>query len=134
MYLTAHRVQSKDGQQAIHVFLHAHPDQVWPRDVSAWPETRPGEITRHQATLPIGGNRVRAYLDILCPEGTEAAVVRGALEALEQDLKERINPTVMKVGNVTMRFGVELALEDRRTKELLELAKSAMELWHQKTA
>ena len=133
MYLTAHRVQSNDGQQAIHVFLHAHPDQQWPRDVSTWPETKPGELIRHQATLPIGGNRVRAYLDILCPEGTGAAVVRGALEALKQDLKERINPTVMTVANVTLRFGVELALEDRRTNELVELANSAMELWQQKT-
>ncbi|MCK5805861.1 MAG: hypothetical protein KAI66_23725, partial [Lentisphaeria bacterium] len=70
MYLTAHRVWSPSNQEGINVFRHWHgSDHPWPENPAGLPEDDPGLIDPSVVHTPIspGGNRVRAYLDILAP-------------------------------------------------------------------
>jgi hypothetical protein len=75
-----------------------------------------------------GGNRVRAYLDVLAPDNTSIAEVDEALSTLLADLGQRHNPTVFSVGHVTVRFGVEIALEERRHQTFEELGREVRRL------
>ncbi len=123
MYVTAQRVRAEDGQEGIHSFCHQHGAVEWPQDVSGWPESNPGRLVAVAAPGPrLGGNRVRSYLDVLGPDGTETGAIEAALAALEGDLEERRNPTVFRHGAVTIRLGVELGLEAVRGDELTALA------------
>ncbi len=121
MYLTAHRVRGHDGAEAIHAFLHEHEGVTWPEDVSAWPETNPGRLTHESTTLPLGGNRVQSYLDVLGPDGLGDDSVAAALLVFRGDLLERANPTVMVCDGITIRFGTDLGLEARRLAEFDQL-------------
>ena len=122
MYVTAHRVRGDDGREAIHGFLHRHGETKWPDDVSAWPETNPGELVLQDTTLPLGGNRVRSYLDLLVPDDGDREVIEEALTYLSTDLHERLNPTVLRRGLITLRFGVEFVLEEQPGEAYAELA------------
>ena len=128
MYVTAHRVRDDRGNEAIHAFLHEHGDVDWPANVAHWPETYPGRLVEKDTRLPLGGSSVRSYLDVLGPDGTPRSDLRAAVSALRDDLDERVNPTVLLVGKVTLRFGVELALADLRKQELDALGAAVNEL------
>ena len=129
MYITAHLVKSRDQLEGINAFLHIHgPAFQWPDDASSLPDTTPGRTALHRTDLPPGGNSVRAYLDILAPDGTSPAEIERALSALSHDLRERRNPTVFNHGVVTIRFGVELALEALRAQQLEMLVRPALQL------
>ncbi len=124
MYATAHLVRGR-GEEGINAFLHHHgPSFAWPEDAWNLPETRPGSIVARKLDLEPGGNSVRAYLDVLAPDGTPAEQVRTALAALQRELCERRNPTVFEhaPGPVTVRFGVEGSLERLREEQLALLA------------
>lgn len=82
----------------------------------------------HRTDLPPGGNQVRAYLDVLAPDRTSRAEIEQALAAFSRDLRERRNPTVFNHGVVTIRFGVEPALEGLRAQQLEMLTRSALQL------
>jgi len=69
-----------------------------------------------------GGNQVRTYLDLLAPDSTTPDEIDDALNALMKDLDQRKNPTLFELGDITMRFGVELALEDVKFAQFNELA------------
>jgi hypothetical protein len=68
-----------------------------------------------------GGNRVRAYLDVVAPDNTSTTEIETTLSTLLGDLGQRHNPTVFTVGRVTVRFGVEIGLEERRHQTFEEL-------------
>jgi hypothetical protein len=119
MYLTTHLVRSRLGDEGINAFLHHHGgDVAWPADAAGLPESRPGRIVRSRVDLPPGANHVRAYLDVLAPDGTPRAQLEQAVAALGADLHERRNPTVFTRGPVTIRFGVEPGLERIRDHQL----------------
>lgn len=117
MYVTAHRVETpaKD-REATHAFLHLHGDEPWPDDVRSWPEDNPGELHSKKTVLPVGGNSVRAYLDVLAPDETGIDEIKQVLAEFRADLMERSNPTVLQRGRVTIRFGVELSLESEKDR------------------
>jgi hypothetical protein len=118
MYSTAHRV-SRGGQSAINVFLHKHgKDFAWPEDATSLPEDNPGALREKWTPIKPGGNPVHSYLDVLAPDETPREAIHQALEELQRDLPERLNPTTFKSGRVTIRFGVEIGLEARREAEL----------------
>ena len=126
MYLTAHHVRSSKGHEGINAFRHWHGDGfAWPADASALPEDEPGELDpgATSVTVPPGGNRVRAYLDVLAPDGTPASEIDGALGVLAGDLAQRRNPTIFRIGEVTVRFGVERGLESAKVESLEQLTK-----------
>lgn len=117
MYSTAHRAISSEGLEAIHAFVHVHGNIPWPNDVTDWPETHPGKLALNKTVLPVGGNRIRSYLDVLAPDTTPLQAIHEALTALSDDLNERRNPTVFSHGSITIRFGVEpIALGGRHTE------------------
>ncbi len=71
MYLTAQHVRSPDGHQAQHSFLHLHdvPGATpFPSNPLVVPQQCPGTLVASNAALPLGGNRVLAYLDIIAPD------------------------------------------------------------------
>jgi hypothetical protein len=123
MYVTAHLVRANSGDEGINGFLHHHgADFAWPADPAALPDAQPGAIVARRIDLPPGGNRVRAYLDVVAPDGTPRAALDQALAAFTRDLAERRNPTVFTAGDVAIRFGVELGLERIRDHQLAMLA------------
>ncbi|MCW5802154.1 MAG: hypothetical protein KIT31_07185 [Deltaproteobacteria bacterium] len=130
MYLTAHLVRSRDGEEGINAFLHLHGAAfVWPQEAARLPDTNPGDTVRSQTSLPPGGNSVRAYLDILAPDGTARNKLEQSLMAFARDLSERRNPTVFHHDIVVIRFGVELGLEGLRAQQLDMLVPAAMRLF-----
>lgn len=128
MYVTAHRVRARTGDEAVHAFLHQHGAVAWPDEVFDWPEINPGRLIGRRTVFEVGGNNVLSYLDLLAPDGTPASVIEGALEEFRQDLEERANPTVMVTGGITIRFGTNLGLEPQRATAFEELAHAATEL------
>lgn len=127
MYMTAHLIRSRSGDEGINGFLHHHgADFAWPTDAADLPDTTPGTIVLRRIDLPPGFNQVRAYLDVLAPDGTPRAQIDQAMAAFARDLQERRNPTVFVSGVVTIRFGVELGLERIRASQLDMLAAVAV--------
>jgi hypothetical protein len=128
MYATAHRVRAPDGREAIHAFLHRHGSAPWPADVVGWPESNPGELIDHVTELPLGGNAVRTYLDVLAPDALEHDAISQVLKELHAQLWERPNPTVVRRRDVTVRFGVEPALEAQREQAYRELSEAILSI------
>ena len=109
--------------------MHKHPDDLqWPENAAGLADEHPGEIIRSQTDIQPGGNQVRAYLDILAPNGTSAEELAEAIEALRRDLHERRNPTSFVHGKVTIRFGVEMGLEQLREEQLKMLERRGLAL------
>jgi hypothetical protein len=129
MYVTAHLVRSKEGDEGINGFLHVHgPRFPWPKDAAPLADTNPGEVVHRRIDLPPGGNQVRAYLDVLTPDESARDEIERALAGFARDLGERRNPTVFTQGAVTIRFGVELGLERLRAQQLDMLAHVTLRL------
>lgn len=131
MYLTAHIVRDSAGNEAMNSFRHWHGSNfAWPVDASTLPDTNPGQLDENAMSIGLrpGGNRVRAYLDVLAPDNTSMEELDEALSTLLGDLSQRHNPTVFSVGRVTVRFGVEIALEERRHHTFEELHKEVRRL------
>lgn len=124
MYVTAHAVVDRDGREGLNAFRHYHGDEfVWPSDASTLPDVTPGKLDPSATRTEIrpGGNAVRAYLDVVAPDGTPNVRLFDALDALATDLDERRNPTVFELGKVTIRFGVQISLERERRSWLARL-------------
>ena len=129
MYVTAHLVRSSTRAEGINSFLHRHgANFVWPDDAAVLADDQPGKLVKSNVGLAPGFNNVRAYLDVLAPDGTARSEIEAALAALAHDLDERRNPTIFVHGRVTIRFGVELSLELIRAQHLAMLATSALAL------
>jgi hypothetical protein len=123
MYATAHRVLSaRNGREGVNAFLHAHGAEFpWPRDAVHLPETNPGHLEDEIIAVKPGGNRVRAYLDVLAPDAVPSELLFRVLDQLSQELDRLDNPVVFCRGDVTIRFGVETGLLPRRAEQLNEL-------------
>ncbi|MCB9760481.1 MAG: hypothetical protein H6739_11635 [Alphaproteobacteria bacterium] len=133
MYATAHRVVTAHGETGINGFYHVHGrDFTWPDDPWTLPETNPGQLVGDDVKVQPGGNRVRAYLDVLAPDDTPPVEIEIALTALWLQLAAdemsslgatgRLpNPLVYRHGRVVLRFGTELSLETGRALQFQEL-------------
>lgn len=121
MYVTAHRVVPPGGEAGVNAFLHHHgADFPWPADVSlqaALPETTPGELVHSSVAVKPGGNRVRSYLDVLAPDLIPPRALLEALDRFAALLPRCPNPCVVSLGEVLVRFGVEVAMERDRGHE-----------------
>ena len=128
MYVATHLVR-RGQREGINAFLHEHPDDLeWPENAAGLADEHPGKLTRRRTDIEPGGNPVRAYLDMLAPNGTSTKELTEAIEALRRDLHERRNPTSFVHGKVTIRFGVEIALEKLREEQLSMLAARGLAL------
>lgn len=135
MYLTTHLVRAASGKEGVNGFVHEHGlDFVWPDNASFLPEDNPGRLAQKRIELPPGGNAVRAYLDVLAPDSTPLHVVAHALEKTLNDLPKLPNPVAVHYGAVTIRFGVEAALEPSRRQYLRMLSAALVELGEARAA
>jgi hypothetical protein len=122
MYIAVHLVK-RGAEEGINAFLHEHPAAFpWPANAADLADSNPGKVVDRRIDLQPGGNKVRAYLDILAPNGTSVADIRSALRELRRVLDRQRNPTTFAVGQITFRFGVELGLEKIRGEQLGSLA------------
>lgn len=142
MYLTAHRVvRERDGAVGINSFMHVHDGKLtWPEEPWRLPEENPGRVVDQQIDVPPGGNRVRAYLDVVAPDGAGAGEVEASLNGLWLELvadeatalehgRMIPNPVVLSRAELVIRFGVELSLEQDRPLELAALQEVLLQLW-----
>lgn len=136
MYLTSHRVVSPSGVEGLNAFRHEHGvGYVWKVEPRRVPAEDPGATVVQQIELQPGGNRVRSYLDVVFPDDTPRDDVELALNSLWLELVaagvpgEIPNPVVYSRGEVTVRFGVDLALEQERPREFQELRNAAISTW-----
>jgi hypothetical protein len=112
MYVTAQRVVAPLGDEGINAFLHLHGREfAWPDDPGPLASRNPGDLIERATEVAPGGNRVLAYLDVLAPDGTERAAIARAFAELSADLDGRANPTWYEREGVTVRFGVDRAIE-----------------------
>lgn len=140
MYVTAHRVQRADGTEGINTFLHIHGPILWPAQPWHMPEQQPGKIIAQEIMVPPGGNRVRAYLDVLAPDGTHPALLeqtmyRCWMQLVSMELVDASgdpadpllpllgNPILFEQNGVTLRFGVEDGWLTSRALHFSELQK-----------
>lgn len=123
MYATAHRVlSSRNGREGVNAFLHTHGrDFPWPQDAAVLPEMNPGRLEDEIITVRPGGNRVRAYLDILAPDTIALNDLLSTLDELTQSPPDTDNPLITQGASITIRFGVEPALENKRAEQLKAL-------------
>jgi hypothetical protein len=123
MYATAHRVLSaRNGREGVNAFLHIHGAGFpWPINAALLPEIHPGRLEDEIIGVKPGGNRVRAYLDVLAPDPFPAKLLFQVLNQLLQKLPDLDTPLVYTHSGVTIRFGVETGLLARKTEEFQEL-------------
>jgi hypothetical protein len=134
MYATAHRVLStRNSREGINAFLHTHGhDFPWPEDAASLPEVNPGRLEDEIIGIRPGGNRVRAYLDILAPDTIALNDLLSTLGKLSASIPSLDNPLVTHDSTITIRFGVEPALENERAEQfkiLVEAIHPLLEAW-----
>lgn len=107
MFLTAQRVISPAGENAINGFLYEHGDVAWETP----PEPIEGSIglLAHSFLMvtPTGNNKVVSYLDIVAPDGTPYLHVR---ELIVPWLAARVTANALPWTGVVenMRFGLHM--------------------------
>ena len=114
MYITAHRVRNAQGQTAIHGFRHRHDKErcPFPADPLEVPDNAPGILEEQEIELPVGGNDVLSYLDLIAPEGTDMTGWDRLLPALSTRLGEHPLPVAMKVDSLTVIFSANPEIEE----------------------
>ncbi len=106
MYLTAHRVQNPStGAQGINTYLYLH--GVLAR--LPLPEEDTGILRRQRTTPGVEppGNRVRSYIDIIAPDGTQSWKIVQAFTALINYFRPDALPVTTEFFGVWFRFGME---------------------------
>lgn len=64
---------------------------------------------------------MRAYLDILAPDTIALNDLLSTLDELTQSPPDTDNPLITQGASITIRFGVEPALENKRAEQLKAL-------------
>jgi hypothetical protein len=107
MYITAQRVRNAEGKTAIHTFRHRHDSErcPFPENPLTVPYQAPGVLEVHEAELPMGGNDVLSYLDLIAAEHNPIAAARERLRDLGPLLEGRMLPVAVQLGDVTVIFG-----------------------------
>ena len=129
MYIATHRVVRGD-QEGVNGFIHSHEGMTWPSDPESLLQLReadPGKLVGQRLGLePVGGNRVRCYLDFLAPDGRMDVVDR-----LISELRSQLNeapPLVVHVDSGVALFGCEFGGLDARYEWFDELVECARQL------
>jgi hypothetical protein len=101
---------SSSGVGGVNAFCWLHGDRFWldvpPDDIG------PGDLAGSIVEVPIGGNRVRSFLEIVAPDSTPArqiiAAVGGGAEFLADIAREL--PWKLSHGEVTFEFSIEAGM------------------------
>jgi hypothetical protein len=107
MYVTAQRIQDRQGTVAVHSFVHRHdsPDYAFPADARTVPQMAPGRLVwRHTPDVPPGGNAVLAYVDVVVPEGQWSTEWASRLRDLTTQSVFEALPFAARIGPVLVIF------------------------------
>jgi hypothetical protein len=80
MYLSAQRVHRATGEEGINVFGYSHRHLGGLSELAELSHD-PGDLMFELVAVPSGGNAVSSYLDIVAPEGINAAELANRLQA-----------------------------------------------------
>lgn len=132
MYLTAHRIRSSSGAEALHAFLHVHEAaHPWPQEPWKVPEQHPGRLIAQSTSIPPGGNSVISYLDIMSREPTDATSLRQLLTRLSSTIPGGLEPFRYVEGSLYIQFSAVSAIQEQehRQDEFRCLARAAADLF-----
>lgn len=121
MYLTALRVlQPATGAGGVNAFHYAHDTTDWislPHD----PDEKPGRLVNQNVQVPVGGNRMRSYLDLIAPDDAPWEEIRQGLLQFVLDHDEEPMPWSGRAGRTRFWIGMEQALAQNWSEELAVL-------------
>jgi hypothetical protein len=118
MYVTAHRVLTRDGRSGTNSYLFLHLGDPLPvlrtdePDVSYIAQFAAGTCVAEKEDVRPGGNTVKCSLDVAGADDARAASVRRALAELKALLAERRPPVRTSAKGVTAAFNATLDFDD----------------------
>jgi hypothetical protein len=117
MYLAAQSLRSRQGVEAIHVFLHLHDGPAgFPDDPLSVPRKFPGRLVHKRIQIPPGGNSILSYLDVIAADQAWAEhpteYWRRDLEPIGELMRERPLPWAVEAGDVHVLFNAALVIDD----------------------
>jgi len=133
MYATAHRVLSPKNQVGVNTFLYLHGpeelhfdgrsiDKIWVSQAGAL-------VAERLEILPGGGNRVLSYLDVVCRDETDPALIRSALQNVVDAIRPNQRPIVQSFPpGVSVRFECAGGLRHLETIEFATLSNSVQDI------
>ena len=125
MYVTAHHVSNRRGEEAINAAMYLHGQENWQISPTGVPDPEPGELLRSHIALTPGGNHVRSYLDLVAPDGAQWPELHQAFIGFLAAAQPTTLPWVGISGRCLFRFGLELALAKDWPRELARLYRAA---------
>lgn len=129
MLLTAQRVVSSAAEEGVNAFCNLHGPYTWEGEPPAGiPESDPGEPANQRIAVPPGGNQVRSYLDVVAPDETPTSEVLSAVQQFVVAMRDRPLPWKSTIGRCTIRFGIDLGLEQKWVEEFRLLFEAAMQV------
>jgi len=134
MYLTAHRIISREGKVGINAFLHKHSDIEVPNisweepDIDLIADLFPGSLVAESIDIAPGNNQVLSYLDVVTADSTEITKVVNALEKIESEVETQKPPLVEMVEGVGIRFALQFGRYDIKLQEYRELKNRSLNL------
>jgi hypothetical protein len=129
MYVTAHRVRSRQQIEGINAYLYAHGEQVWP--VPPDPDQDPGELVQSMLTVEnVGFNEVRSFLDIVAPDNMWWSEIRTALMQFIGTMQSHPLPWQGIVGLCRFRVGMNFSLMRTWQQELTHLFQACEMVHH----
>jgi hypothetical protein len=129
MLLTAQHVVSDAGKAGVNAFCNLHGPFTWPGEPPAGiPESNPGEPANQSIAVQPGGNRVRSYLDVVAPDETPTSEILAAVQQFVSVMRENPLPWKSTIGRCTIRFGLDLGLEQVWFEEFQRLVEAAMQV------
>lgn len=123
MYLAAQRVRSYAGYEGINAFFYTHgvADWVFPPD----PDYDPGVLFNAiTPIMPVGGNSVRSYLDVVAPDAALWHEIHRGLSAFVLDHFDAAMPWVGTTGRLRFRIAMDLMLAQNWRAELTTLLRA----------
>ena len=142
MYLTAQHVRARSGENDVQAYLHFHDlaGHAFPSDPLTVPQQHPGRTVRSRRQLPLGGNNVLSYLDIVVPDSAWSESVSESagdstewwhrrLEPLVELMKGTELPWVIEAGDVHVIFNASPDLAT--ASEYETLLRAALALWEE---
>ncbi len=120
-----HVVRPQDGTEGVNAYYYSHAGSDWlvpPDDV---PDEDPGELVKKEVPVLPGGNRVRAYLDIIAADDASWPEIRGNFVAYVVESAGKPLPWVRLVGRCRFRTGLDSGLAAAWRIELEKLYEAA---------
>jgi hypothetical protein len=131
MYLTVQRVFAPHRGAGINGALYRHrssrTQREWdPPDLRAVVSSNLGDQVASRVDVTPGGNAVRSFLDIVCPDDVEGAEIREALRRFAGDITD--TRELRTYGPIAIEFCLALGNADRAV-EFVQLSSAAMALF-----